>query len=155
MDYDVATRVENMHPEDREELLTKLLLNEARDPAHLGFPAMMPVELAMKQHTPKQICEAYSITRAEFVALTQHPVFIKAYREATEMLQVDGATFKTKAKLQAEYFLGTSFEMVTNKNTSDAVRADLIKNTVRWAGLDAKAVDTNAAGANFNIQINL
>jgi hypothetical protein len=79
---------------------------------------------------------------------------VKAYQEAVEALKVDGMSFKMKARMQAEGFLSTSFAMVTNPATSDAVRADLIKNTVRWAGYDAKAAEVGQ-GNTFAIQINL
>ena len=128
---------------------------EYRNPADLGFPPMLPVELALKIASPKDICEHYDISRDQFAELVRHPVFMKAYQEAVEQLKVDGMSFKMKARMQAEGFLSTSYAMVTNPATSDAVRADLIKNTVRWAGYDAKAAEVGAGGQSFNIQINL
>lgn len=125
-----------------------------RNPAELGFPPMLPLELALGFDTPKAICEAYGIDRAKFAAVIAHPTFIKQYQEAVEMLKVEGMAFKVKARLQAEAYLTTSFTMVQNPGTSDAVRADLIKNTVRWAGLDTKAGESGG-NANFNIILNL
>lgn len=127
---------------------------ELRNPADLGFPPMLPVELALKIAAPADICGHYGITREQFAAIIAHPVFIKQYQEAVEALKVDGMSFKLKARMQAEGFLSTSYAMVTNPATSDAVRADLIKNTVRWAGYDAKAAEVGQ-GNSFNIQINL
>lgn len=152
---DAEARVDRMHPDDQEQLLKRLLTQAALNPLDSAFPPMLPVELAMKVDTPKAICEAYHITREQFAGYITHPVFIKAYQEAIEMLKVDGMSFKTKSKMLAEDYLTTAHNMVKNPNTSDAVRADLIKNTVRWAGYDAKAVDTAAGGSSFNIQINL
>lgn len=125
-----------------------------RDPSLLGFPPMLPVELAMRVDTPAKVCAAYGISRDEFATIIAHPIFIKAYQEAVESLKVDGMSFKLKAKMQAEEYLKTAYKMVQNPNTSDSVRADLLKNTVRWAGYDAKAVDVGQ-GNSFNIQINL
>lgn len=127
---------------------------DERNPAELGFPPMLPVELALQIDTPQNICAVYGISRDQFALIVKHPVFQKAYAEAVEQLKVDGMAFKMKARMQAEHYLGTSFLMVTNPSTSDAVRADLIKNTVRWAGLDTKAAEVGQ-GSNFNIQINL
>lgn len=127
---------------------------ETRNPAELGFPPMLPYELAMKTDTVKNICRAYGLSRGEFEALILHPVFIKAYQEATEALKIDGMSFRVKARLQAEAYLDTAFRMAQNPGTSDAVRADIIKNTVRWAGFDAKAVEAGGGNA-FNILINL
>jgi hypothetical protein len=126
----------------------------ARNPTSLSFPAMLPYELVMKTDTPAHICHAYGITRDEFAVLVNHPVFIKAYQEALEALKVEGMSFKVKARLQAEAYLDTAFVLATSEGTSDAVRADIIKNTVRWAGYDAKAADSGQS-ANFNILINL
>lgn len=125
-----------------------------RDPSMLGYPPMLPVELALRIETPAVICSIYGISRDEFAEIIKHPVFIKAYQEAMESLKVDGMSFKLKAKMQAEDYLKTSYQMVQDKNTSDSVRADLLKSTVRWAGYEAKAVDANQGGQ-FNIQINL
>lgn len=129
-------------------------LDDLRNPADLGFPPMLPMELALKIDTPQNICAHYGISREQFAAIIKHPVFVKQYQEAIEQLKVDGMSFKVKARMQAEDYLTTAFAMVKNPATSDAVRADLIKNTVRWAGYDAKAVDAGG-GNSFNIQINL
>ena len=66
--------------------------------------------------------------------------------KTVEMLKVEGMTFKVKARMQAEDYLGTAFAMVKNPNISDSVRADLIKNTVRWAGYDKKADEATGVG---------
>ena len=127
---------------------------DARNPSQLGFPPMLPYELAMKVDSPRNICAAYGFTREQFELLINHPIFIKAYQEATEALKVEGMSFKVKARLQAEAYLDTAFSMAQNAGTSDAVRADIIKNTVRWAGYDAKAAEVGQ-GNSFNILINL
>lgn len=156
----VRNRVSNMEPDEVEDTLVKLLERQVTDPSTMFFPPMLPVELAMRavgtlDLTVQQICEAHQVTRETLGHLVVHPVFVKSYQEAIEMLKVDGMSFKTKAKMQAEDYLGTAFAMVKNPNISDAVRARLIECTVRWAGLDAKAVDVAGGGNAFNIQINL
>ena len=130
------------------------LMDALRDPSALGYPPMLPVELALRIDTPAKICAIYGIEKDAFAAIIKHPVFIKAYQEAVESLKVDGMSFKLKAKMQAEGYLATAYQLVQNKNTSDAVRADLIKNTVRWAGFDNKAAESGN-GNSFSIQINL
>jgi len=135
--------------------LPGLTFPEPRDPSEMAFPALLPMELAMKVDTPEAICQANGITRGQFMQLIKHPVFIRAYQEAVELLKVDGMSFKVKAGMQAEEYLKIAFEMVHNPVTSDSVRADIIKNTVRWAGYDHKAADAGNTGSNFNIQINL
>ncbi|PFH12860.1 MULTISPECIES: hypothetical protein [Burkholderia] len=151
---DIAEYVSNLPADAQEDTLRRLLEMAARDPAQIGFPAMLPIELAMGEVKPREVCEAYGISRDEFARIIAHPVFIKAYQEAVEMLRVEGMSFKVKARMQAEAFLATSFSMVQNPATSDSVRADLIKSTVKWAGLDIKAADADGK-PNFNIVLNL
>lgn len=150
-----ADKVGNMGPDEQESVLLRLLAQSATNPADIGFPASLPMELALKFDTPQNVCTAYGIDREKFGRIIKHPVFIKAYQEACELLKLEGMSFKAKAKLQAEDYLATAHNMVKNPNISDSVRADLIKNTVRWAGYDAKAADVGASGSNFNIMINL
>ena len=144
------TIIDPNDPDSDSELLNAL----ARNPADLGFPPLLAMDLALKIAKPREVCEMYGITKQEFGEIIKHPVFVKAYQEAVEMLKTEGMAFRVKARLMAEGYLTTAYQMVQNGRTSDAVRADLIKSTVRWAGLDAKATDVNA-GTGFNIQINL
>lgn len=137
-----------------QDLTLEYLEAAIRNPSEIGFPPLLPVELALRIDTPAKVCACYGIGKEQFEALVKHPVFIKAYSDAVESLKQDGMSFKIKAKMQAEEYLKTSFTMVQDKNTSDAVRADLIKATVRWGGLDTKAGE-GQAGSNFNIILNL
>lgn len=130
-------------------------LEHAVAPGDIGFPASLPLEIALEVDTVPNICAAYGVTRAQFEMLIRHPVFIKAYQEAVEMLKVEGMSFKMKARLQAEALLGESYKLAISPGTSDAVRADLIKSTVRWAGYETKAADGGGQGTAFNIMINL
>lgn len=125
------------------------------DPADLGFPAMFPYELAMKVASVPEICAAYGIDKDEFVRLTESPLFVKAYGEAKEQLQKAGASFRIKAQLQAEELLKKSWAMIHSQDTPTPVKADLIKSTVRWAGLEPSKVGESGPGNNFQILINL
>ncbi len=139
---------------DDTDLALTYLESAIRNPSEIGFPPLLPVELALRIETPAKICALYGIDRDQFAKIIQHPVFVKAYADAVESLKVDGMSFKLKAKIMAEEYLRTAFSMVQDKNTADAVRADLIKATVRWGGLDVKA-DGPGMGSGFSIQINL
>jgi hypothetical protein len=126
------------------------------DPAELGFPPMLPVELAMRTAPVSEICEAYGIDKDGFVALTNDPLFIQAYAGAKEMLQKDGMSFKIKARIQAEELLKKSWAMIHADHTPTAVKADLIKSTIRWAGYEPKNEGPGGTGNNaFQININL
>jgi hypothetical protein len=130
--------------------------NPLKDPATiLGFPPMLPVELAMHVDTPQRICAAYGIDFAEFAELTQNPVFQLAYNNAVDELKKDGVSFRLKAKMQAEKLLEKSWQLIHDVATPTTVQADLIKSTVRWAGYDATKTGEVGIGNTFAIQINL
>lgn len=125
------------------------------DPSKLGFPPMLPVELAMRTDTVPNICKAYDIDRDEFAILIDDPLFVAAYRQAQENLKKDGVSFRLKAKMQAEALLGKSWQIIHAPETPNTVKADLIKATVRWAGYEPKGDNALGAGNAFQININL
>lgn len=126
------------------------------DPALLGFPPMLPIELAMRVAPVPEICAAYGIDKEEFVTLTNNPVFVQAYKSAQEMLQKDGMSFRIKAKLQAEELLKKSWQIIHSRDTPTTVKADLIKATIRWADLEPRGDSKGGGGGNaFQININL
>lgn len=124
------------------------------DPAGMGFPPTLPMELAMRDRPPSEICAAYGITQDEYEKMCASPVFLQAVQNSSDLLAKEGYSFRAKAGLQAEELLKTSWQMIHNINTPSAVRSQMIANTVRWAGFDAK-VDTPSGGTSFNVQINL
>jgi hypothetical protein len=126
------------------------------DPAKLGFPPMLPFELAMRIDSVPNICKAYGIDKDDFAELIDNPLFVAAYEHAREELQKDGVSFRIKAKLQAEALLAKSWALIHSPDTPNTVKADLIKSTVRWAGYEPKQTDGAGAGTNaFQININL
>ena len=125
------------------------------DPADLGFHPMLPVELAMRVAPVPEICAAYDVTKEQLTDLIANPVFAQAFANAQEMLQKDGMSFRIKARLQAEELLKKSWQMIHALETPTAVKADLIKSTVRWAGLEPKGDTAAGLGSAFQININL
>ena len=129
------------------------------DPMGLvGWPATLPFEIALQESTPKEICLDYGITRAEWDAIRTNPHFINEVGRAVEELRVDGTGFKLRARMQATEMLKENFRLVHDPATPHAVKADLIKHTIRVAGYDASREQAAAAvksGSAVNIQINL
>ena len=129
------------------------------DPAELGFPPTLPIELAMRVAPVQQICAAYDITREEYEALRYDPNFRAAVKKARDMLKEEGMSFKMKARLQAEELLSTSWNLIHSDNDEvpPNVKADLIKFTIRAAGLDGSkdqaASQHNMTGLQININL--
>lgn len=126
------------------------------DPAMLGYPPTLPIEVALGTAPVPAICEAYGLNRDDWEALVHDRRFRKDVAEAREMLKAEGMSFKVKARLQSEELLKKSWAMIHDAKTPAAVRADLLKFTVRCAGLyeDGKA-QGNTNANNLQININL
>lgn len=92
----------------------------------------------------------------QLVEYSKDPVFDQRVKQYREEIRDKGVTFKLKARAQAEELLKTSWALIHDVSVSPAVKADLIKSTVKWAGLEPKndAPDTGGTGG-VRIMINL
>jgi hypothetical protein len=119
------------------------------DPAKLSFPPSLPVEIAMREQSVKEVCQNYDISRQEWDVIRVNPVFVRALRDAVDLLQKEGMGFKIKARLQSEELLKTSWALIhsSNADVPPAVKADLIKRTWQVAGLDGSIDQKGAAAA--------
>jgi hypothetical protein len=126
------------------------------DPALLGYPATLPIEVALQTAPIKTICEAYGLSREQWNQLRVHPQFVADVRASHEELKKEGMSFRMKARLQAEELLKKSWTMIHEPfdRVPANVKADLIKFTVRAAGLEVDA-KTGGAGSGNNLQINI
>ena len=127
----------------------------ATDPAGLGWPPSLPVEIALRIAPLPEIRAAYGIEWDEWEELRVNTAFRKAVLEAQEKAQEDGFTYKTKARLQAEALLQTSWALIHEVSTPAAVKADLIKFTTRVAGYDAPKTAGLDGSGGFQIVLNL
>lgn len=127
-----------------------------RDPAEIGWPPTLPIEIALKTAPMNEIRDAYGYSEEEWFKLRDDPNFLGDLAAAVEMVRKEGMSFKLKAALQAEELLKTSWRLIHAPidEVPSSVKADLIKATARWAGYDAKD-NAVAAGNSLNIQINL
>lgn len=130
------------------------------DPLSSVWPATLCLELAMRDQTPEEVCRAYGIDRDEFVRLGANPAFRAELKAAVEALRKEGASFRVRAQMQSVELLKTSFTMIHNTDVPANVRADLIKFTVKAAGLDASVMASGVNGKGgvaqaFTINLNL
>lgn len=125
------------------------------DPAGFGFPPSLPIEIALHERPIKEICKVYGLSKEAYERICQQPAFLKAVEAAVESVRQEGFTFKVKARMQAEELLKKSWQMIHDTATPRAVQADLIKQTVKWAGYEPKNEPIQASGAGFSLTINL
>lgn len=135
---------------------TALMLHPG-DPAELGYPPTLPIEVALKTASIADICKAYGLSREQWEALRCDPLFIADLARVVEALKKDGMRFKLKAALQAEELLKESWRLIHARSDEvpPSVKADLIKFTVRAAGLDGSKDQAAAAGASNSLQIQI
>lgn len=131
------------------------------DPSDIGWPVGLPLEIAMGQAEPKDICLAYGISRDEWRRLIVDPQFRQAVEEAVKDLEAEGAMFKVKLKAQAEGVLPRMWQLMHSPLdvVPANVQADLAKFTIRAAGYDASVEQKAKAAGILNntnaLQINI
>jgi hypothetical protein len=88
--------------------------------------------------TIDEILTHYQMRRADLRRFTTDKVFQARVANFRKEIRDEGLGFRLKAKVQAEELLTTSWNMIHDRGVSPAVKADLIKSTVKWAGLEVK-----------------
>ena len=101
------------------------------------------------------VLQRHKISSAEILEFNADPVFLKKVDHFRTEVREKGITFKLKARAQAEELLTTSWLLIHDPAVSPAVKADLIKSTVKWAGLEPKDLPQEQVGGGVKITINL
>jgi len=106
--------------------------------------------------TLDEVKDRHKVTVSDILVFNKDPVFLKKVESYRDEIRDKGMTFKLKARAQAEELLTTSWSLIHSPDTSAAVKADLIKSTVKWGGLEPKGdVTTEGTGGGVKITINL
>jgi hypothetical protein len=136
---------------------------DQKDPTSLVWPPTLPIELALKTASPREIQIEYGYCDEEWALLRTNAVFLKELAGACELVRQEGMSFKLKAKLIAEENLKQVWKMIHSDHIAvpAAVKGKLIELTARWAGFDPRTNGEDAVGGGalqantLNIQINL
>jgi hypothetical protein len=106
--------------------------------------------------TLPDILNHHRLTALDLDAFNKDPLFQRRVEGFRDDIKNKGLSFKLKARVQAEQLLQTSFDLIHHPDISAAVKADLIKSTVKWAGLEPKGSDEAGGPAGgVKITINL
>jgi hypothetical protein len=104
----------------------------------------------------QEVVTRHKIASTDLLGFNKDPVFLKKVEHYQSEVREKGLTFKLKARAQAEELLTTSYLLIHDPAVSPAVKADLIKSTVKWAGLEPKNTEVSeGAGGGVRITINL
>lgn len=98
------------------------------------------------------ILKRHNVSVTELMKFNTDPVFLKKVDSYRNEIRDNGVTFKMKARAQAEELLTTSWVLIHSPDVSASVKADLIKSTVRWAGLESKS-ESDSGGNNGGVKI--
>jgi len=106
--------------------------------------------------TLQEVMVRHQIDANAILSFNADPIFLKKVEIYRVEVRDKGMTFKLKARAQAEELLTTSYLLIHDPAVSPAVKADLIKSTVKWAGLEPKdTVQDMGGGGGVRITINL
>jgi len=101
-----------------------------------------------------EILERHQINVSTLLVFNKDPVFLRQVGKFRDEIRDKGVTFRLKARTQAEELLKTSWVLIHSPDVSAAVKADLIKSTVKWAGLEPKG-DVSAENGTGGVRITI
>jgi hypothetical protein len=130
-----------------------LPLNHTKWNDRLAFDVALTLEGSGE--SLQEILARHNISANDILVFNQDPVFLRKVEHYRGEVRDKGLTFKLKARAQAEELLTTSWLLIHDPAVSPAVKADLIKQTVRWAGLEPKNDVVSDGGGGVKITINL
>lgn len=104
--------------------------------------------------TLQEVMGRHSIDANDLITFKRDPVFLKKVEAYRDEVREKGMTFRLKARAQAEELLTTSYLLIHDPGVSPSVKADLIKSTVKWAGLEPKN-DDNSEGSAGGVRITI
>ena len=134
--------------------MDNLPLNHTKWNDRLAFDVALTLEGSGE--TLQEVIARHNIDANAILTFNADPVFLKKVEGYRTEIRDKGLTFKLKARAQAEELLTTSWLLIHDPAVSPAVKADLIKSTVKWAGLEPKNdVVAEGGGGGVRITINL
>lgn len=107
--------------------------------------------------TVADLLDHYNLDPDDLRYFTLDEIFNQRVTHYRAEVRENGLGFKLKAKVQAEELLTTSWNLIHDHGVAPAVKADLIKSTVKWAGYEPKsdAAEVGAGVGAVRININL
>jgi hypothetical protein len=135
---------ENDFPDEIVAALQQQLQVMPSDPAEKApYPVGLSLDLALETAPLKEILDSYNLSPMQAQRIFANPAFRSEYEAHRESMTEEGWSFRKKAAAQAEAYLGLMWRMANDTNVLASVRADIIKHTVKYAGLDAPASAQN------------
>ncbi len=129
-----------------------LPLNHTQWSDKLAFDVALTLEGSGE--SMNEVMSRHKIGSDDLLRFNNDPVFLKKVESYRDEVREKGMTFKLKARAQAEELLTTSWMLIHDPGVSPSVKADLIKSTVKWGGLEPKT-DKNAENTAGGVKISI
>lgn len=133
--------------------MSELTQYTAQWSSRLALDSAMVLEL---DGNIQEVLDRYNISATDYAKLAKSKAFVAQVDAYRKEIKAKGVPFRMKARAQAEELLSTSWCLIHHPEVSPAVKADLIKSTVKWAGLEPKdSVEPVGGNGGVAITINL
>ena len=113
------------------------------------------LDLALAVDPLEDILTRYSLTSQHYDALMASQTFRRELALMVRDVQENGASFKAKAKVQAESYLPVLDMLIYDETVAASTKLSAIQSVVRWGDLEPKPTKeeqtTNATQINVNI----
>ena len=136
-------------PSDALDFLNKGLTAPPDPAASAIYPNGLALDIALEAATLPELMEAYHLTPVQLKQILRNPAFRAELQSYKLAIKEDGFSFRQKARAQAEEYLHTAWKLVHSPDVPASVKADLIKNTVKWGGLEAPPPATPGIAGNM------
>ena len=101
------------------------------------------------------ILERYGLSHEEYSILSSNVVFRRELASIMRDVRENGASFRAKARIQAESYLPVVDDMIWDREIAPSTRLDAVKSVVRWGDLEPKEKkeQTQQTQPQINVQI--
>ena len=96
------------------------------------------LDLVIAVDSLEVILDRYDLSREEYNILSSNIVFRRELAATMRDIRENGASFRAKARIQAESYLPVVDEMVWDIDIAPSTKLDAIKSIVRWGDLEPK-----------------
>lgn len=125
------------------------------NPADATYPPTLPIELALGLNSPKEICDEYGLSRADFEAISRIPQFIAQFDWAMEEKERPGGLVRLQCAMMSQDAVRVMHTAMMDVENNINQRAGHAKDILRFAGFEPeRRKEASEAGERFAININ-
>ena len=113
------------------------------------------LDLVIAVDTLEDILDRYGLTMEEYNLLSSNVVFRRELASIMRDVRENGASFRAKARIQAESYLPVVDDLIYDPEVAPSTRLDAVKSVVRWGDLEPKEkkVQEQQVQPQINVQI--